>query len=181
MSFWVTSGTPHSTRSTAIERSAIPVWLRRTRSQTGRPTSRRAPPHAAPSGRTPGLASTVNYVQRVWREQNHPINRAALELIEDPEHLYSTLTPPTAATKHLSYRSVICSTARAISPQRIGRPMLWSNQPHILARVREDLDKLHNALAAIAFHLPSVVRDLFPEDHAAEALLAVARLGLKRS
>ena len=52
-----------------------------------------------PSGRTPGLASTVNYVQLVWREQNHPINRA-LELIENPEYLYSALTPPTAATKH---------------------------------------------------------------------------------
>ena len=59
--------------------------------------------------------------------------------------------------------------------------MLWSNQPHILARVREDLDKLHNALADIAFHLPSVAGDLFPEDPAAEALLVVARLGFDRS
>ena len=76
-----------------------------------------------PSGRTLGLASTVNYAQLVWREQNHPINRAALELIEDPEHLYSTLTPPTAATKHLSYRSRTCSMAKVTSAHRTGRPM----------------------------------------------------------
>jgi cob(I)alamin adenosyltransferase len=139
-----------------------------------------------PSGRTLGLASTVNYAQLVWREQNHPINRAALEMIQNPEDLYSALTvvEKTADGRdqvlELSIQDLLDGKGEISPADRVAYAE-WLKQPHMQARVREDLDKLHDALANIAFHLPPDVRDLFPEDHAAEALLAVARFGLERA
>lgn len=136
-----------------------------------------------PSGRTLGLASTVNYAQLVWREQNHPINRAALEMIQKPEDLYSALTVVEKTTDNrdnaleLSIQELLDGKGDISPADRVAYAE-WLNQPHIQARVREDVDKLKDALANIAFHLPPDVRNLFPEDHAAEALLAVARLGL---
>lgn len=133
-----------------------------------------------PSGRTLGLASVVNYAQLVWREQTHIINRAALELVQRPEHLYEILVvvEKTADGRDLplglTVRGLLDGSGD-VDPADRAAYADWLQQPQVLARLQQDLDELHAALAQTRFRLPANVREVFPEEHAAQALLDLTR------
>lgn len=132
-----------------------------------------------PSGRTLGLASTINYAQLVWREQTHLFNRADLERVRRPQDLYPGIAvvertadgrdQPIGVTigELLDGKGDVCATDRAAYAE-------WLTLPHVVARLQQDLDQLHEALAQIDFRLPANIRELFPEKHATGALLDLA-------
>lgn len=135
-----------------------------------------------PSGRTLGLASTINYAQLVWRVQTHIFNRAGLEMIRQPQDLY----PGIAVVERtddgrdeplgLSIREFLDGKG-GFSPEDRAAYAEWLQLPHVIARLQQDLDALRAALAQTRFRLPANVRELFPEEHAADALLDLAMHG----
>jgi hypothetical protein len=137
-----------------------------------------------PSGRTLGLASTIDYAQLVWREQTHIVNRADLELVRLPEDLY----PGIAVVERtddgrdeplgLSIREFLDGKGGFSTEDRTAYAE-WLQLPHVVARLQQDLDALRAALAQTRFRLPANVRELFPEEHAAEALLDLAMHGME--
>jgi len=134
-----------------------------------------------PSGRILGLASTIDYAKLVWREQTHITNRAELEMIQRPEDIYTGITVVEKTDDGrdepfgLSIQELLDGKGDLTQEDRDAYAQ-WLRQPHVVARLQQDVDTLQKALKTISFRLPPNIRGLFlPEENAAQALLWIAK------
>lgn len=133
-----------------------------------------------PSGRTLGLATTYHYVDVVRAIQGDPVTRAVLEEVERPEELFHFLTvmEKTADGRDerigLSVQQFLDGGGDFSDADRAAYRE-WLQLPHVRARLQQDVDELREALAQIPFELTGEAAEVFPEEHAPEAMVMLVK------